>query len=287
MVRLSAALSNSTSRGTGMPVTKALFGQRIREGLDLARIDNDTVVSIDELNDDLDGQAVATERNEDLDGQAIAAHPAVPDTTPAPARQAVATEYRPTHINAKDAIALAAITMKAQYDARYEPKFFEVGDWVSLRLHRGYTVPGLKDRNHKIEQQFAGPFEIIEKVNRLSYRLRLPPSMSRISPVISIAHLEPATHPSVDPFNRRPDIVHAPALTPDGRVNRLPERLLRRRMQTRRNGGVAIQYLVRFKDLGAEYDQWMLDRSLPHELTRAFDRPHQQQLTAVRITSTD
>lgn len=77
----------------------------------------------------------------------VQAHPAVP-LDPAP--------YRPTHIDAKDAIALAAMTRKAQYDAHHEPNFFDVGDWASLRLHKGYTVPGLKNRNHKIEQQFRG-----------------------------------------------------------------------------------------------------------------------------------
>lgn len=90
-------------------------------------MDSDTVVSIEDQTD-------ANDTNEVLD-----ARPAVPQN-PAP--------DRPTHVDAKGAMTLAAMTMKAQYDARHEPKFFEVGDRVSLGLNRGYTVPGLKDRNH-------------------------------------------------------------------------------------------------------------------------------------------
>ena len=78
-----------------------------------------------------------------------------------------------------------------------------------------------------------------------SGRIHSTASMNKISPFISLAHLEPAHQPSVDPFNQQPKVIQPPALTPSGHVDRRPERVLRRRMARRRNGGVSFQYLVR------------------------------------------
>ena len=285
--RLSAALSNSTSRGTGLTATQILYGNRVKEGLDLARADANTPIT------DLPEQPVRQqgsrmgsappaipvadrpiptierrtpsyspitpqpETRRPSHGQTPTYSPITPRPdarlpiqrrTPSyspiteagsnnnrpdavdayPINPENPSTYLPTHIDAKDAIALAAMTMKAQYDARHLPKFFKVGDWVSLRLHRGYTLPGLRDRNPKLEQQFAGPFQILERINRLSYRIRLPPALKNAYPVISIAHLEPAPPPNADPYNRGPA---QPILTPDGQVNREVDRLIRRRDQ--------------------------------------------------------
>lgn len=52
--------------------------------------------------------------------------------------------------------------------------FFKVGDFVLLRLHRGFNVPGIVG-NTKLAQQYAGPFKALEKIGRLAYRLDPPP----------------------------------------------------------------------------------------------------------------
>lgn len=33
--------------------------------------------------------------------------------------------------------------MKEYYDAKHKPMFFNVGDFVHLRLHRGYEMAGV------------------------------------------------------------------------------------------------------------------------------------------------
>lgn len=110
---------------------------------------------------------------------------------------------------------------------------------------------------------------MVERVGRLAYKLQLPPTMSRIHPVISIAHLEPAHPPQADPFQRAPS--EQPILADDGSINRLPQALLNKREMRRRNGGVFTQYLVRYQGLGAEYDQWVMDRNIPLLLRQDFD----------------
>ncbi|KAI1005181.1 hypothetical protein K3495_g3036 [Podosphaera aphanis] len=166
--------------------------------------------------------------------------------------------YRPAIIEAIDVIKFAAMYTKQYYDKRHKPIFFKPGQYVSLRLHRGYQAPGLKDRNSKIEQHFAGPFKILERIGRLAYRLELPQSMRRVHPVISVAYLEPAPDPSEYPFDRpfKQHIIH----------DLTPERLLSKRELRSRGGGVVTEYLVRFTGRTVECDQWMMDKMVPSRL---------------------
>lgn len=83
--------------------------------------------------------------------------------------------YRPEHIDAQDALAFASIRIKEYYDAKHKPMFFKVDDHVHLRLHRGYQMADVQSR--KLDQQFAGSFEIVKRIGRLVYRLKLPPTM--------------------------------------------------------------------------------------------------------------
>lgn len=120
------------------------------------------------------------------------AHPAIP-TTPANAatREAIArpatmAEYRPTHIDAKDAIAFAAMRIKHYYDANHQPKVFQEGDLVNIRLHKGYHVPAIESK--KIGPQLVDPLKVLDRIGRLAYRLELPDNM-RIHDVISVIQL--------------------------------------------------------------------------------------------------
>ena len=134
-------------------------------------------------------------------------------------------EYQPAHIDTKDAITFAAMKMKEYYNSNYKPVFFQVGDLVNLRLHRGYTVPAILHR--KIQQQFVGPFRILERIGRLAYHLELPGTM-KIHPVVSIAHLELATKPEEDLFKRpQPQLEHSLPVVVDGEQEFVVERLLR------------------------------------------------------------
>ncbi|KAF7852733.1 hypothetical protein EAF04_010926 [Stromatinia cepivora] len=242
---MTAALSNSTSRGTGVASTMVMYGTRIKEPIDITA---DALVDLTYED--------SPERHQD---------PAISNGVQVyPIEPANSGKYNPARIEAIDAIKFAAMFMKRHYDRRHKPMFFNTGDYVSLRLHRGYNMPGVAERNTKIEQQFAGPFKVLERVGRLAYRIELPDAM-KVHPVISVAHLEPAPDPTQDPY-RRPfaqGILQNPEL--------VPERILRKREQRRRGGGVLTEYLIRFKGRTAEWDKWELDRRVPAEIVRAFE----------------
>lgn len=262
--RVTAALNNSTKySSTNKTPTEVLYGFKTREALDLLKPHDET--------DDV--QANITTRTSLH--RPIPATPMPATSTPAPpavtsllGRAPVAmTEYRPSHIDAKDAIAFASLRMKDYYDSKHMAKFFNVGDLVNIRLHRGYRVPSITSK--KLGQQLVGPFKVLERIGRLAYRLQLPHVM-QIHDVISIAHLEPATDPAEDPYRRRR--LRAPPVVVDGETEYEIERLLQKR-RIRKGRGWSTQYLVRWLGYGPEDDVWMPDHRLPNaeDLVRRYE----------------
>lgn len=191
-----------------------IYGFRTREALDLLIYNRQESADTALTHLVRTRQAKSSATLADLDTPILADHgaPYQPDTPVLPdSGQLRTTDYRPSHIDAKDAIAFAAIRMKERYDSKYTALFFKVGDLVNLRLHHGYRVPGVTSK--KTGPQFVGPFRVTERIRRLAYRLDLSPTM-RIHDVISVAHLEPATDPEADLYRRRRD--PAPVVVVDG-----------------------------------------------------------------------
>lgn len=109
--------------------------------------------------------------------------------------------------------------------------FFELGDYILLRLHSGFNVTDIS-WNSKLLQQFAGPFKVLEKTGRLAYQLELSLLMRSVHPVISIAHLKLAVDPKENPFQNP----FAQGMT----MEIVPEHIIRRRKKARRNEGKMI-----------------------------------------------
>ena len=82
----------------------------------------------------------------------------------------------------------AQIRQKSYADVQRRPLEFEVGDHVFLKvmLKRGVVR---FDKKGKLSSRFIGPFEILEKVGTVAYRLALPPSMSSVHEVFHVSML--------------------------------------------------------------------------------------------------
>ena len=79
---------------------------------------------------------------------------------------------------------LTAQSRQKSYADVLRPLEFEVGDHVFLKVipKRGVVRFG---KQGKLSPRFIGPFEILERVGAVAYRLALPPSMSGVHEVYS------------------------------------------------------------------------------------------------------
>ena len=67
------------------------------------------------------------------------------------------------------------------------PLEFEVGDHVFLKVMPKRGVDRFGKRG-KLLPRFVGPFEILERVGTIAYRLALPPIMSGVHEVFHDSH---------------------------------------------------------------------------------------------------
>ena len=81
---------------------------------------------------------------------------------------------------------------KSYADVLRRPLEFEVGDHVFLKVMPKRGVVRLGKRG-KLSPRFIGPFEILEMIGVVAYRLVLPPSMSGVHEVFHVSMLRKYT----------------------------------------------------------------------------------------------
>ncbi len=247
LAKLSFPLNNSLKSATTKTPTEVLFGFRVRESLDLFRLRTDEPTILPAL-------AHEVQR---LGDDILSANPVTLTEEPNPSLSA----QQLSHLDARDAISFAAMSMKAAYDSRHKPMFFDVGDKVFLSLRKGYRTPGVK--HIKFQEQRSGPFTILERIGKLAYRLELTPSM-KIHDVVSVAQLEPAPDPARDPYNRPsrppPEII-------DGEEEFEVDRIIAKRF-IKRGRSKRVEYLVRWKNYNVEHDTWEPRENLKNAMER-------------------
>ena len=81
---------------------------------------------------------------------------------------------------------------KSYANVRRRPLEFEVSDHLSLKMipKRGVVRFG---KHGKLSPRFIGPFEILERIGTVAYRLALPPSMSSVHEVFHVSMLRKYT----------------------------------------------------------------------------------------------
>ncbi|KAL4032615.1 hypothetical protein IC575_005695 [Cucumis melo] len=77
---------------------------------------------------------------------------------------------------------------KSYADVRRKDLEFEVGDKVFLKVAPMRGVLRFKRRG-KLSPRFVGPFEILERIGPVAYRLALPPSLSTVHDVFHVSML--------------------------------------------------------------------------------------------------
>jgi len=184
-------------------------------------------------------------------------------------------------VEVRDALNMAAMAMKQRYDKRHQQIYFAVGDFVQLRLHKGYDIPS---NSRKLGQQYADPFRVLEKIGRLAYRLELPDHW-RFHPVFSVAHLEPVPDPDKDPFKRpRPD--QPPPVFVEGDTDTNKSWELEKVVDKRVTSTGLIKYLVKWKDYSTHENRWISAKDMGNaqELVEEYEKAYRLLPTASRLT---
>lgn len=133
--------------------------------------------------------------------------------------------------------------MKAHADGKRRDVSFEVGDLVYLKLRPYRQVSVARRLNMKLAPRFYGPFEILERVGTVAYRLKLPDAT--IHPVFHVSQLKAAIgNHSADPFLLE-------GLTEDMTVICQPEDIM-----GTREASDGLEVLVRWAGLPPEEATW-------------------------------
>ena len=87
---------------------------------------------------------------------------------------------------------MAQSWQKSYADVRRRPLEFEVGDHVFLKVMPKREVVRFA-KPGKLSPRFVGPFEILERIDTIAYRLALPPSMTSVHEVFHVSMLQKYT----------------------------------------------------------------------------------------------
>lgn len=89
----------------------------------------------------------------------------------------------------KDRIYTAQNRKKSYADKKRRSVEFEVGDHVFLKVSPMKGVIRFGKKKGKLSPRYVGPFEILDKVGELAYRLALSPMMSSVHNVFHVSML--------------------------------------------------------------------------------------------------
>ena len=122
---------------------------------------------------------------------------------------------------------------KSYADKRRRPLEFQVGEHVLLKISptKGVVRFGLRG---KLNPRYVGPFQILEKIGDVAYRLALPPSLDGVHNVFHVSMLrkyvtDPDEVIALEPLEVRPNLtsVERPVRIVDMKEQNLRRRVIR------------------------------------------------------------
>ncbi|KAK8950698.1 hypothetical protein KSP39_PZI003899 [Platanthera zijinensis] len=119
------------------------------------------------------------------------------------------------------------------HDQKHRSVEFSVGDYVYLKVRPVRGVSRIK-RMKKLSPRFVGPFEVLERVGEVAYRLALPEEMSGVHDVFHVSYLRRAVRDSSQiisteeaPIETDLSIGVRPVKIVDSRIQKLRNREIR------------------------------------------------------------
>ena len=88
----------------------------------------------------------------------------------------------------REKMKIAQDRQKSYYDRRRKPLEFQEGEHVFLRV-TPTTGVGRALKSRKLTPKFIGPFQILERIGTVAYRIALPPNLSNLHSVFHVSQL--------------------------------------------------------------------------------------------------
>ena len=129
----------------------------------------------------------------------------------------------------RDKVKQAQDRQKSYADNRRRPLEFAEGDHVFLKVTPRLRLKG-PFKSRKLSPRYVGPYEILERIGEVAYRLALPPSLSEMHDVFHVSQLRKFIPDPLQPV--LPDTVE---IEPDLTFEPLPSYIVGRETKVLRN----------------------------------------------------
>ncbi|KAL5572944.1 hypothetical protein UlMin_022541 [Ulmus minor] len=118
---------------------------------------------------------------------------------------------------------------KSYADKRRRPLEFQVGDSVFLKISPFKGIIQFGKRG-KLNPRYIGPYEILERVGKVAYRLALPPNLASVHNVFHVSMLKKYVPDKSHVLEQEPIEIHE-----DLSLQERPVRILNFKVKTLRN----------------------------------------------------
>ncbi|GJX76508.1 reverse transcriptase [Tanacetum coccineum] len=134
------------------------------------------------------------------------------------------------------------IRIKSQADRN-----FELSDWVYLKLQPYRQLTVRQGRHYKLSSKFFGPFQVLAKIGKVAYKLKLPET-ARVHLVFHVSQLKPHYSDSASKCS-------FPLCDSEGHLAATPLKLLDRRM-VKQNNQIVVFGLIQWSNGSEEDATW-------------------------------
>ena len=152
---------------------------------------------------------------------------------------------------------------KSYADKRRRPLEFEVGDHVFLKVSPTKSVVRFGVRG-KLNPRYIGPYEILERIGPVDYRLALPPSLAGVHDVFHVSQLRKCLSDADAVID-----THHPEIQPNLPIQEQPVRILDYKEKVLRNK--TIKYVKVLWNEQTEEATWELEDAMRQKHPELFE----------------
>jgi hypothetical protein len=146
----------------------------------------------------------------------------------------------------------AQMINKIHYDRRHSSLFLKVNEWALLQLHHDYFISESKNMTKKIFAQYVDSFKVIQRIDRLIYRLNISFDW-KIHSVFFVTQLKSVSDSAKNSFNRSRSTHSSSMINSQDQYE--IKRLLNKRI-IKRKQKYFIEYLIRWLKYESKWDRW-------------------------------